>query len=52
MVAWRSVSGHVGRIQPDVVANMLADTGFEQIEIAETLGGLGMHSVARVRPTS
>lgn len=48
MVLWRVVSGNVGRLDPDTVREWFATAGFDEIEISETLGGLGMHCIGRV----
>lgn len=48
MVAWRLVSGNVGRLDPVAVRRWLVDAGFDEAEIVPTLGGLGMHCVGRV----
>ena len=48
MVAWRFVSGNVGRLDPVVVQGWLNDSGFDEAAIVPTLGGLGMHCVGRV----
>ncbi len=47
MVAWRVVSGNVGRLDPAVVVGWLARAGFDECHTAPTLGGLGMHCVGR-----
>lgn len=50
MVAWRVVSGNLGCMTADEIAQHLADAGFDRVEVIETLGGLGMHCIARNPP--
>lgn len=52
MVLWRVVSGSVGRLDPMLVQDWLLDAGFDTAEVVPTLGGLGMHCVARRAETT
>ena len=48
MVAWRFVSGNVGRLDPDDVVERMRRCGFDEAQTIPTLGGLGIHCIARV----
>jgi len=50
MVAWRVVSQLKGRLSPARVEPLVRAAGFANVAFAPTLGGLGMHVVARVDP--
>ena len=47
MFAWRIVSGNVGRLDPVDVRRWLYDAGFDEAEVASTLGGLALHCIGR-----
>lgn len=48
MIAWRVVSGRVGRLDPGEVVGWFLDAGFHDATCTDTLGGLGMHCVGVV----
>jgi ubiquinone/menaquinone biosynthesis C-methylase UbiE len=48
MVAWRIVSGNVGRLDPQTVRGWMLDAGFDEADVSRTLGGLGMHCIGKV----
>lgn len=47
MVLWRIVSDNAGRLDPEQVADWMTEAGFDTAEVHPTLGGLGMHCIAR-----
>lgn len=48
MVAWRIVALASGRLSPELVEPMVLAAGFDRVACVPTLGGLGLHIVARV----
>ncbi len=48
MVAWRFVSGNVGRLDAGEVHRWLLEAGFDDAAVVDTLGGLGMHCIGVV----
>jgi ubiquinone/menaquinone biosynthesis C-methylase UbiE len=47
MALWRVASALAGRMDPALVSRLFAEAGFAEVECHETLGGLGLHVVAR-----
>ncbi|GIW72876.1 MAG: hypothetical protein KatS3mg102_2418 [Planctomycetota bacterium] len=47
MVAWRLLSGTLGRLVPAEVEALFLAAGFREIHCSPTLGGLGLHCVGR-----
>jgi ubiquinone/menaquinone biosynthesis C-methylase UbiE len=47
MALWRVASAVAGRMSPALVASLFAQAGFDEVRSFETLGGLGLHVVAR-----
>ncbi len=47
MVFWRAFSRTAGRMSPELVRALFADAGFTDIDVDETMGGLGLHCRGR-----
>lgn len=47
MVLWRAASAVAGRMHADLLGPLFAGAGFREVHCHETLGGLGLHVVAR-----